>query len=99
MLWIFCINMQGLVTREAILCRGSVGWWILCDSRGIRCRGNASRKSGGSLKVSRGGRGEHGVSTGFAVIGVSHKSMKSMDILSYADFTDYTDFTEGWMKR
>ena len=68
-----------------------------------KCTGFAviggSRKSGGSLKVSRGGRGEHGVGTGFAVIGVSHKSMESMDILSYADFTDYTDFTEGRMKR
>ena len=28
---------------------------------------------GNLLKVSRGGRGEHGVGTGFAVIGVSHK--------------------------
>ena len=82
MLWIFCINMQGLVTREAILCRGSVGWWILCDSRGIRCRGGAHANLGDLLKVPRGGRGEHGVGTGFAVIGVSRKSSKSIESMN-----------------
>ena len=32
--------------------------------------------------VSRGGRGEHGVGTGFAVLGVSRESMGSLDSLT-----------------
>ena len=44
---------------------------LICQKK-CKVRGGHANL-GNLLKVSRGGRGEHGVGTGFAVIGVSHK--------------------------
>ena len=48
------------------------------------------------LKVSRGGRGEHGVGTGFAVLGVSRESGGSKKIKFKNRFKDSTDLREPY---
>ena len=47
-----------------------------------------------NLYVSRGGRGEHGVGTGFAVLGVSCESVESKKIKFKNRFNDSTDLRE-----